>query len=270
MLLCVLSHLTGCGISNNTWAKDQSRTITMAGSTSMEKLADALAESFMEEYPNVTVTVEFTGSSAGIESVLTGTADIGISSRTLKEEEKALGAVENIVAIEGIAVVTDTANKVTSLTLEQLTDIYTGKIRNWSRLGGADKAIVVIGREAGSGTRETFEKLLEVEYMCAYANELDSTGAVMARTASTPGAIGYVSRDVLNDSVQVLAIDGLQPTDQHILKGSYPLSRPLVMVTKGKIADQKNAARELFMYLHSKKGRKLIKSAGLIVPDQGD
>ena len=248
--------------------RNQSETITMAGSTSMEKLAGALAEAFMEEYADVTVTAEFTGSSAGIGSVLAGIVDIGNSSRALKEEEKAMGAVENIVAVEGIAVITDASNIVTSLTQEQLTDIFTGKIRNWSELGGADEVIVVIGREAGSGTRETFEELLRIEYMCAYANELDSTGAVLARTASTPGAIGYISRDVLNDTVQVLTIDGFEPTDRYISEGSYPLSRPLFMVTKGEIADQKKAVQELFAYLRSEKGKRLIEAVGLIVPAQ--
>ncbi len=288
IIICIIGYFEGCGlpdifpeenikqaiIRENEKARaalqsrDRSETIIMAGSTSMEKLANALAESFMDEHPDVTVTAEFTGSSAGIESVLTGIVDIGNSSRGLKEDEKVLGAVDNIVAIEGIAVITDTSNAVTSLTMEQVADIYTGKIRNWSKLGGADEAIVVIGREAGSGTRETFEKLLGIEYLCAYANELDSTGAVMARAASTPGAIGYVSRDVLNDTVQVLAIDGFQPTDRHISRGSYPLIRPLVMVTKGEIANQKKAVRELFAYLHSEKGKNLIKAVGLIVPEQ--
>lgn len=246
---------------------NQTETITMAGSTSMEKLADALSESFMAEYPTVTVTAEFTGSSAGIESVLAGSADIANCSRTLKEEERTLGMVETIVALEGITVITDASNIVTSLTREQLTDIYIGKIRNWRELGGADEAIVVIGREAGSGTRMVFEELLGIEGMCAYANELDSTGAVMARTASTPGAIGYVSRDVLNDTVQVLLINGFEPTDQNISEGNYPLSRPLFMVTKGEVSVQKKAVQELFAYLHSEKGRELIECVGLIAPE---
>ena len=160
---------------------DLSGTITMAGSTSMEKFANALAESFMAKYPGVTVTAEFTGSSAGVESVLAGSVDIGNSSRNLKDEEVANGAVENIVAIDGIAVVTDAANTVTNLTKDQLISIYTGEIKNWSELGGEDLAIVVVGREAGSGTRGAFEEILGIEDACAYANELDSTGAVMAQ-----------------------------------------------------------------------------------------
>ena len=174
---------------------DLSGTITMSGSTSMEKLANAVAESFMLKYPGVTVTAEFTGSGAGIEAVSAGTCDIGNSSRNLKEEELANGVVENIVAIDGIAVVVDPANTAAGLNKEQLIGIYTGEIKNWSEVGGADAPIVVVGREAGSGTRGAFEEILEIEDACAYANELDSTGAVMAKVASTPGAIGYVSSD---------------------------------------------------------------------------
>ena len=195
---------------------DLSGSVSMSGSTSMEKLANAVAESFMVKYPNVTVTAEFTGSSAGVESVLAGSCDIGNSSRALTEDEKAEGAVENIVAIDGIAVVVDPANTVTNLTKDQLISIYTGETTNWSEVGGADQAIVVVGREAGSGTRGAFEELLEIEDACAYANELDSTGAVMAKVASTPGAIGYVSLDVLDDTVTAVQLDGVDATEENI------------------------------------------------------
>lgn len=280
----ILGSLTGCGDTNTTAepaeqqdttenaAEDTadkaiSGTITMAGSTSMEKLANAVAESFMDKYPDVTVTAEFTGSSAGIESLLSGSADIGNSSRSLKEEEKASGAVENIVAIDGIAVVTDTDNTVTGLTTEQLIGIYTGEIKNWSDAGGNDEAIVVVGREAGSGTRGAFEELLEIEDACAYANELDSTGAVMAKVASTPGAIGYVSLDVLDDTVIALSLDGVEATEENIKAGTYSLCRPFVMATNGEISAQSDAVQELFTYLQSDEGKELIKAVGLIIPD---
>lgn len=246
---------------------DLSGTIAMAGSTSMEKLANAVAESFMMKYPGVTVTAEFTGSSAGVEAVLAGSVDIGNSSRNLKEEEIAGGAVENIVAIDGIAVVTDAANPVSDLTKEQLIGIYKGEIKNWSELGGEDMAIVVVGREAGSGTRGAFEELLEVEDACVYANELDSTGAVMAKVASTPGAIGYVSLDVLDDSVLALKLDGVDPTAENIKAGNYFLSRPFVMATNGEIATQSEVVQALFAYLESEEGKELISSVGLIVAD---
>ncbi len=246
---------------------DLSGSVSMSGSTSMEKLANAVAESFMVKYPNVTVTAEFTGSSAGVESVLAGSCDIGNSSRALTEDEKAEGAVENIVAIDGIAVVVDPANTVTNLTKDQLISIYTGETTNWSEVGGADQAIVVVGREAGSGTRGAFEELLEIEDACAYANELDSTGAVMAKVASTPGAIGYVSLDVLDDTVIAVQLDGVDATEENIKAGSYSLSRPFVMATKGEISEQKPEVQELFNYLASEEGQELIKSVGLILPE---
>ena len=246
---------------------DLSGSVSMSGSTSMEKLANAVAESFMAKYPNVTVTAEFTGSSAGIESVLAGSCDIGNSSRALTDDEKAEGAVENIVAIDGIAVVVDPANTVTNLTKDQLISIFTGETTNWSEVGGADQAIVVVGREAGSGTRGAFEELLEIEDACAYANELDSTGAVMAKVASTPGAIGYVSLDVLDDTVIAVQLDGVDATEENIKAGSYSLSRPFVMATKGEISEQKPEVQELFNYLASEEGQELIKSVGLILPE---
>ena len=246
---------------------DLSGSVSMSGSTSMEKLANAVAESFMVKYPNVTVTAEFTGSSAGVESVLAGSCDIGNSSRALTDDEKAEGAVENIVAIDGIAVVVDPANTVTNLTKDQLISIYTGETTNWSEVGGADQAIVVVGRAAGSGTRGAFEELLEIEDACAYANELDSTGAVMAKVASTPGAIGYVSLDVLDDTVIAVQLDGVDATEENIKAGSYSLSRPFVMATKGEISEQKPEVQELFNYLASEEGQELIKSVGLILPE---
>ena len=205
-----LAALAGCGTgtssngdgsANGGTTKELSGKIQLAGSTSMEKMCGALMEAFMEEYPNVTVTTEYTGSGAGIESVTSGAVDIGNSSRALSDKEKSAGIEENIVAIDGIAMITDKNNKVTNITKQQLTDIYTGKITNWNDLGGSDEAIVVIGREAASGTRGAFEELLEVKNKCAYAQELDSTGAVLAKVAATPGAIGYVSLDVVDLSL---------------------------------------------------------------------
>lgn len=244
--------------------KELSGTITLSGSTSMEKLANALCEGFMEKYPDVTATTEFTGSGAGIEAVIAGTVDIGNSSRNLKEEEKTNGAVENIVAIDGIAVVTDPANTVKGLTKEQLISIYTGAVTNWSEVGGADAPIVVIGREAGSGTRGAFEEILGVEDACAYANELDSTGAVMAKVTSTPGAIGYISLDVVDDSVVALALDGVEATPENIKAGNYFLSRPFVMATKGEISAQSELVQAWFAYVYSEEGQAIAAQVGLI------
>ncbi len=246
---------------------DLSGTISMSGSTSMEKLANAVAESFMAKYPGVTVTPEFTGSSAGIEAVTAGSVDIGNSSRALKDSEKEAGVVENIVAIDGIAVVVDPANTVAGLTKDQLISIYKGETRNWSEVGGANAPIVVVGREAGSGTRGAFEELLEIEDACAYASELDSTGAVMAKVASTPGAIGYVSLDVLDDTVIALSLDDVAATPENIKAGNYLLSRPFVMATKGEISEQNDLVQALFGFLASDEGKEVITGAGLILPD---
>ena len=253
--------------SSEAASADLSGTIALAGSTSMEKLANAVAESFMEKYPNVTVTAEFTGSSAGIESLLAGSADIGDASRALKDSEKEAGAVENIVAIDGIAVVTDTDNAVADLTKDQLISIYTGQTTNWSELGGADEAIVVVGREAGSGTRGAFEELLDIADQCTYANELDSTGAVMAKVASTPGAIGYVSLDVVDDTVKAFSLEGVEATADNIKAGNYFLSRPFVMATKGEISGQNELVQALFDYLSSDEGKSVIAGIGLITVD---
>ena len=241
-----------------------SGTISLSGSTSMQKLADALAESFMEANNGVTVTVEYTGSSAGIEALLNGSCDIGDSSRNLKDSEKENGAVENIVAIDGIAVVVDKNNTVSSLTKEQLVSIYTGAVTNWSELGGSDTPIVVVGREAGSGTRGAFEEILGVVDACKYAVESDSTGAAMAKVASTEGAIGYVSLDVVDDSVIALALEGVEANAENIVAGTYFLCRPFVMATKGEISEQNELVQAFFDYIRSAEGQAIVKSVGLI------
>ena len=245
-------------------AADLSGTISMVGSTSMEKFANALSETFMEKYPKVTVTAEFVGSGAGVEAAANGTADIGNASRNLKDEEKAKGIAENIVAIDGIAVVVDPSNTVEDLTKDQLAGIYDGTVTNWKDVGGNDAPIVVVGRESGSGTRTAFEELLELEDKCKYANELDSTGAVMAKVASTPGAVGYVSLDVLDDTVKAVKLEGAEPTEENIKAGTYFLSRPFVMATKGEISEQNDLVKALFDFIYSEEGAELVKSVGLI------
>lgn len=261
------AETTEAGKAEETTAEEAGKlsgSISMSGSTSMEKFANALCESFREKYPDVNVTVEFTGSSAGVESVLSGKCDVGNSSRNLKEEEKTSGAVENIVAIDGIAVAVDAKNTVSDLTKDQLSGIYKGEIKNWSEVGGENMPIVVVGREAGSGTRGAFEEILKIEDACAYANELDSTGAVMAKVASTPGAIGYVSLDAVDDSIIAVKLDGVEPTAENIKAGAYFLSRPFVMATKGEISDQNELVQELFRYVYSEDGQNLAASVGLI------
>ena len=249
--------------TDTTDGADLSGTVTLAGSTSMEKLANAMNEAFMEKYPNVSAT----GSSAGIESLEAGSVDIGDASRALSDDEKSQGIVENIVAIDGIAVITDTANTITDIKSEDLAKVYTGEITNWKDLGGPDEQIVVIGREAGSGTRDAFEELMDVKDSCKYAQELDSTGAVLAKVAATPGAVGYVSLDVLDDTVNGLKINSVEPTEDNILAGDYVLQRPFVMATKGEISEQSKQVQAYFDFINSADGQNVIKSVGLIIPN---
>ena len=273
--MMLIGSLVGCGASSESESTSEdngsessavSGTITLAGSTSMEKLCEAMSESFMEKYPDITVTVEYTGSGAGLEALTQGNIDIGNSSRKLEEGETEKGAVENVVAIDGIAVITDKENTVKDLTTEQLASVYKGEITNWKELGGNDEAIVVIGRESGSGTRGAFEELLEVEDICSYAQELDSTGGVLAKVASTPGAIGYVSLDVVDDTVQAVSLNGVEATEDNILAGDYLLSRPFVMATMGEISEQNDLVQTWFSYVDSEEGQSVISGLGLILP----
>ena len=259
------SQATDNNTADNT---DLSGSVTLAGSTSMEKLANAMNEAFMEKYPNVSATAEFTGSSAGIESLAAGSVDIGDASRALSDDEKGQGIVENIVAIDGIAVITDTDNTITDIKSEDLAKVYTGEITNWKDLGGKDEQIVVIGREAGSGTRDAFEELMDVKDSCKYAQELDSTGAVLAKVAATPGAVGYVSLDVLDDTVNGLKINAVEPTEENILAGTYVLQRPFVRATKGEISEQSEQVQAYFDFINSEDGQNVIKSVGLIIPQK--
>lgn len=262
----------GCakGVASNESQNEESLTgtISLAGSTSMEKLCEAMSESFMADNQGITVTVEYVGSGAGIESLSKGSVDIGNSSRNLKPEELSNGCVENVVALDGIAVIVDKNNGVTDISSENLKKLYTGEIKNWKELGGADEAVVVIGREAGSGTRDAFEELLELKDKCDYAQQLDSTGAVLAKVASTPGAIGYVSLDVIDESVLSVSIDSVEANEQNILAGKYLLSRPFVMATKGDVSSQNELVQKWFEYVNSEKGKEIIKKVGLIVPVQ--
>lgn len=254
--------------SKETENKQAKGKVTLAGSTSMEKLCEAMSESYMQENPNMVVTVEYTGSGAGLESLAKGAVQIGNASRGLKDAEKKNGLVENIVAIDGIAVIANKNNSLKDISQTDLIKIYKGEITNWKDIGGKDEAIVVLGREAGSGTRDAFEELLKVKDKCRYAQELDSTGAVLAKVAKTAGAIGYVSLDVVNDTVTGLHIDGVEPTEQQILAGKYKLQRPFVMATKGKISEQDENVQAWFNYLHSEQGKAVIKKVGLIIPEK--
>lgn len=276
LLACLLSFsLVGCGANderdNASTTNNVNGKVTLEGSTSMEKLMNALKESIVEDYPNLSLESQFTGSGAGIKAVASGSTDIGNSSRALTEEEKAQGIVENIVAIDGIAMITDKSNTVKNLTKQQLADIYTGKITNWKAVGGQDQQIVVVGREAASGTRGAFEEILDIKDKCKYANELNETGAVVAKVQETAGAIGYVSLDIVQDSqdkVNTLQLDGVDASESTILAGTYQLQRPFVMATKGEIKDQSEQVQALFQFIQSEKGQEVIKKVKLIIPNK--
>lgn len=266
-LFVIVNALVGCGANSEGGNSNLNGTITLNGSTSMNKLANALKEGYMTANPGVTVNVEFTGSGTGIQAAIDGTADIGNSSRSLKAEELSAGLIENIVAIDGIAIISNKDVTVADVTSEQLAKIYKGEIKNWKELGGEDAPIVVIGRESGSGTRGAFEELLKVEDECAYAQEIDSTGGVLSTVANTPGAIGYISLDVIDDSVKVMAIDGVIASEENIVAGNYTLSRPFVMATKGEISVQNELVQSFFAYIESEEGQAIIKQVGLILPE---
>lgn len=270
LLACVLSFsLVGCGSNGGSdegtaGSENVSGTVALNGSTSMEKLVNGLKEAIVETYPDLQLEPQFTGSSAGVEAVTNGTADIGDVSRALTDEEKAGGLVENIVALDGIAIVTDKANTASNLTTQQLKDIYTGKIKNWSEVGGADQNIVVIGRESGSGTRDAFEEILDIADQCDLAQTLNETGAVAAAVQSTPGAIGYISLDALSDDVKALQLDGVSPSEATIKDGTYTLQRPFVMATKGEVSKQPAQVQAVFDFINSDAGQEVISSVGLV------
>ncbi len=243
--------------------------ILMVGSSSMETYALALAEGYMEHNPQVHVWAESLGSSAGIEAALAHTADIGNSSRPLTAEEQARGAVETVVAWEAVAVCVDPSNPVKNLTREQLAGIYTGEIRNWSELGGPDLPVVTVGREAGSGIRSVFEQALGIRGRCAYGNELNSSGAVRARVAFTPGAIGYIGLETADETVTVLQVDGETPTEAGIRNEAYPLYSPFCMVTWGDVPGQSELVQDWFRYVLGEEGRGIAVSLGLIPAEEG-
>ena len=240
-----------------------SGTVSTDGSTSMEKVIGALSEAFMEANSKVSVTYNPTGSSAGIQAVQEGRCDIGLSSRALKDEEKASGLLETILAYDGIAVIVNPANPVEDLTLAQIADIYTGKITNWSELGGSDSEIVLIGREAGSGTRSGFEEIVEVKDLCQYRQELSSTGDVIATVAQNPGAIGYASLASVKDTVKAVKVGGVAPSEETVKDGSYAIQRPFVLVTKEGVT-LSETAQAFFAYAVSADSNAVVIAAGVV------
>ena len=251
-----LSAFVGCG------AKDSTEAVSTDGSTSMEKVIGALGESFQNE-TGISFTYNPTGSGSGIQAVQEGRCDIGLSSRDLKDEEKAAGLEGTVLAYDGIAIIVNPENTVADLSLEQIAKIYKGEITNWSEVGGSDAEIVLIGREAGSGTRDGFESITETEDLCKYRQELTSTGDVITTVSQNPGAIGYASVASVKDTVKAVTVDGVAATEETILDGSYVVQRPFVLVTMAG-TDLSEAAQNFFDYITSDEVKEIILDAGVV------
>ncbi len=241
----------------------ETKTVSTDGSTSMEKVIGALGESFMKNNEGVNFTYNPTGSGSGITAVSEGRCDIGLSSRALKDEEKASGLVETVLAYDGIAIIVNNDNPVTNISLEDLTKVYTGEITNWKELGGSDSEIVLIGREAGSGTRDGFETITNTKDLCQYRQELTSTGDVITTVSTNPDAIGYASLASVKDSVKALTVDGVTATEATIKDGSYPIQRPFVLVTKSG-ATLSETAQSFFDFATSADVSEIITAAGCV------
>ncbi len=251
------------GDASDTPAASVSGTVSTDGSTSMEKVIGALSESYMAANKDVTVNYNPTGSGAGITAVQEGTCDIGLSSRALKDEEKAAGLKETVLAYDGIAIIVHPDNPVSDLSIEQIAKLYTGEITNWKDVGGSDAEVVLIGREAASGTRDGFESITGTKDKCQYRQELTSTGDVITAVSQNPDAIGYASLAAIKDSVKALSVDGVTPSETTVKDGSYQVQRPFVLVTvEGKALSA--AAQSFFDYATSADAADIIAKAGAV------
>ena len=271
-----LALLAGCGDKTNndantgddnanggTVAETVGGTVSTDGSTSMEKVIGALSESYMAANKDVTVNYNPTGSGSGITAVKEGTCDIGLSSRALKDEEKAAGLKETVLAYDGIAIIVHPGNPVSDLSIEQIAKLYTGEITNWKDVGGKDAQVVLIGREAASGTRDGFESITGTKDKCQYRQELTSTGDVITAVSQNPDAIGYASLASIKDSVKALNVDGVTPSEATVKDGSYKVQRPFVLVTvEGKALS--SAAQSFFDYATSPAAADIIAKAGAV------
>lgn len=256
MAAMALGMLSGCG-------QKEASAVSTDGSTSMEEVIGVLGEAFMEENEGITFTYNPTGSGSGIQAVQEGRCDIGLSSRSLKDEEKESGLAETVLAYDGIAVIVHPDNPIKDLDVDTIAKIYTGGITNWSEVGGNDAQIVLIGREAGSGTRDGFESITGTEDMCQYRQELTSTGDVITTVSQNPDAIGYASLAAVNDSVKALSIGGVAPDESTVKDGSYVIQRPFVLVTKSneKLSD---AAQSFYDFATSDEAAGLIYQSGVV------
>ena len=237
-----------------------SGSLSTNGSTSMESVVASLIEAFTEKYPDVTITYDPTGSGSGITAATEGTTDIGLSSRKLKDTETGLDAT--VIALDGIAIIVNNSNTVEDLTIEQIAGLVTGEITNWSDVGGPDMPVTVIGREAGSGTRDGFESIVGVEDECVYDQELTSTGAVIAAVAANEYAIGYASLSAVSDEVKAVSVNGVTASEETVLDGSYEIQRPFVMVTK--TGEDNELAQAFIAYALSDEATEIISNAGAV------
>ncbi|MBR6654402.1 MAG: phosphate ABC transporter substrate-binding protein [Oscillospiraceae bacterium] len=253
--ILALSTFAGCR------GTDES-SVTTDGSTSMEKVIGALGEAFQND-TGISFTYNPTGSGSGIKAVQEGRCDIGLSSRELKEEERESGLSGTVLAYDGIAIIVNPENPVADLSLEEIAKIYTGEITNWDDVGGSDAEIVLIGREAGSGTRDGFESITSTEDMCRYRQELTSTGDVITTVSKNPNAIGYASVASVKDAVKAVTVDGVAPTEANIKDGSYVVQRPFVLVTKNN-TPLGDAAFKFFTYVTSAEANEIISAAGVV------
>ena len=276
--LMALSMIAGCGASGSKDAAQDtsaapstsaqtsaaaSGTVATDGSTSMEKVIGALGESFMKNNQGVTFTYNPTGSGSGITAVSEGRCDIGLSSRSLKDEEKSAGLTETTLALDGIAIIVNPQNKVEDLDIETIGKIYTGEITNWKDVGGNDAEIVVIGREAGSGTRDGFESITGTKDACKYRQELTSTGDVITTVSQNPNAIGYASLASVKDTVKALTVDGIAATEETVKDGSYVVQRPFVFVTREGV-ELSETAQKFFDFATSADAAEIISAAGAV------
>ena len=263
IMTMVLALVLALGVMSACSADKLSGSVATDGSTSMEKVIGVLGESFMETNPDVSFTYNPTGSGSGITAVSEKRCDIGLSSRALKDEEKNNGLTETVLAYDGIAIIVNPENAISDLSVEDIAKIYTGEITNWKDLVGADAEIVVIGREAGSGTRDGFESITGTSEKCVYRQELTSTGDVITTVSQNPDAIGYASLSAVKDTVKALTVGGVAPTEDTVKDGSYVVQRPFVLVTR---TDEKlsEAAQAFFDYATSADAVELIAKAGAV------
>ena len=265
IMMIVLAAITaaamfaGCASDNGS----AGGSVSTDGSTSMEKVIGALGESFMANNQGTTFTYNPTGSGSGIKAVLEGRCDIGLSSRSLKEEEKSQGLQETVLAYDGITIIVNPENPVTDLSLDQIAKIYTGEITNWKEVGGNDAEIVLIGREAGSGTRDGFESITGTEEACKYRQELTSTGDVITTVSQNPDAIGYASLAALKDTVKAVSVDGVTASEATVKDGTYKVQRPFVLVTK-EGTELSDTAQKFFDYATSADAAEVISAAGAV------